>query len=229
LEHLLGEIVNINRRVMVTGGAGFIGSNLVRMILAERPAWEIVNFDLLTYAGNLASLADIAGNPRYHFVKGDIADAGAVEKAMSGCWGVMHLAAESHVDRSILDASPFIRTNVLGTQVMLDIARKLGVQRYLQVSTDEVYGSLTLDEPPFNEMNLIKPNSPYAASKASGDLLVRAYHKPTIFQRSSRAALIITAPASFLRSLSRCSSPTHLTIRRFRSMAMECRFATGFM
>lgn len=161
----------------MTGGAGFIGGNLIRLILQERPDYEVVNFDLLTYAGNLASLQDVADNPRYRFVKGDVADPTAVEAAMIGCWGVLHLAAESHVDRSILDAAPFLRANVLGTQVMLDSARKTGVERFVQVSTDEVYGSLTPDEHPFTEQNHLKPNSPYSASKAGADLLARAYHK----------------------------------------------------
>lgn len=163
------------RRILVTGGAGFIGGNLVRLLLAERPDWEIVNFDLLTYAGNLASLADLAGNPRYRFILGDVADPEQVEAAMAGCWGVLHLAAESHVDRSILDAAPFIRTNILGTQVMLEAARRTGVERFVLVSTDEVYGSLRPDEHPFTEENHLRPNSPYSASKAGADLLARAY------------------------------------------------------
>jgi dTDP-glucose 4,6-dehydratase len=165
------------KKVMVTGGAGFIGVNLVRMLLRERPEWEIVNYDLLTYAGNLRSLSDLEHHPRYQFVRGDVADPKVVAEAMQGCWGVMHLAAESHVDRSILDASPFIRTNVTGTQVMLDVARQLGVERFLLVSTDEVYGSLKPDDHAFTEENQLRPNSPYSASKAGADLLARAYFK----------------------------------------------------
>jgi len=177
------------KKVMITGGAGFIGCNLIRLALDARPDWEIINYDLLTYAGNLESLKDVAGYPRYRFVRGDVADAGAVTAAMEGCWGVMHLAAESHVDRSILDAAPFLRTNVLGTQTMLEAARKLGVERFLLVSTDEVYGSLTPDDPPFTERNHLKPNSPYSASKAGADLLARAYCKtyglPVVTSRCS--------------------------------------------
>jgi len=162
---------------MVTGGAGFIGSNFIRYILRQRPDWEVVNYDLLTYAGNLESLRDVQDEPRYKFIRGDVADASSVETALQGCAGVFHLAAESHVDRSILDAAPFLRTNVLGTQVMLEIAQKVGVERFVQVSTDEVYGSLSLDEPAFTEELPLKPNSPYSASKASADLLARAYFK----------------------------------------------------
>ncbi len=165
------------RRVMVTGGAGFIGVNLIRLILKERPNWEVVNYDLLTYAGNLSSLADLEGNPRYRFVKGDVSDASAVSRTMKGCWGVMHLAAESHVDRSILDAAPFLKTNTLGTHVMLEAARSLGIERFLLVSTDEVYGSLKAADPAFTEDHHLNPNSPYAASKAGADLLARAYFK----------------------------------------------------
>lgn len=176
-------------RVFITGGAGFIGSNLIRYILHNRPQWEIVNYDLLTYAGNLESLKDIQDNPRYCFIRGDVADGKAVREAMQGCEVVFHLAAESHVDRSIWDASPFIRTNVLGTQVLMEAARELGVKRFLHVSTDEVYGTLGPEDPPFTEDSPIKPNSPYSASKAASDLLVRAYVKtyyfPAVITRSS--------------------------------------------
>lgn len=165
------------RRVMVTGGAGFIGSNLVKLILREHPDIHVLNFDLLTYAGNLVSLSDVEDNPRYSFVRGDVSDLQAVKKAMEGCWAVLHLAAESHVDRSILDAGPFLNTNVIGTQVMLDAARFHKIERFIQISTDEVYGSLKPDDPAFTEQNRLKPNSPYSASKAAADLLVRAYEK----------------------------------------------------
>ncbi len=177
------------KKIMVTGGAGFIGSNLIKMLLEECPEWSVINFDSLTYAGNLASLENVHANPRYNFIYGDVTDRIAVHKAMEGCWAVMHLAAESHVDRSIQDPGPFLSTNVLGTQVMLDAARHLDVERFVQVSTDEVYGSLTLEESAFKEEHNLKPNSPYSASKAGADLLVRSYNKtfglPAITTRCS--------------------------------------------
>ena len=164
------------RTVLVTGGCGFIGSNFIRHLLAADPDLRIVNLDCLTYAGNLANLADVAGNPRYRFVKGDIADHEAVRAAMeSGITDVINFAAESHVDRSIQDSGPFVRTNVLGTQVLLDAAREYGAARYVQVSTDEVYGSLG-PTGLFTEATPLHPNSPYSASKAAADLLVLAYH-----------------------------------------------------
>ena len=184
-----GVASNKQKRLLITGGAGFIGSNLVKLVLSKYPEYYVINFDLLTYAGNLVSLTDIEDHPRYKFVRGDVADSATVQKVMKGCWGVLHLAAESHVDRSILDAGPFLNTNILGTQILLEAARFHGVERFIQVSTDEVYGSLTPDEPPFKEENRLKPNSPYSASKASADLLVRAYVKtynlPAIITRCS--------------------------------------------
>src|SRR5437016_3013572 len=130
--------------LLVTGGCGFIGSNFVRYVLANDPAIQVVNFDALTYAGNLENLADLAARPRYHFVKGDITDRDAVLAAVKGhgVQSIIHFAAESHVDRSIQDAGPFVRTNVVGTQILLDAVRAFDVKRYVQVSTDEVYGSL---------------------------------------------------------------------------------------
>jgi len=161
--------------LLVTGGCGFIGSNFIRYLLETDPDVSIINFDLLTYAGNLANLADVANNPRYHFIQGDIADRTAVRGAVgSGVSGIINFAAESHVDRSILDSGPFIRTNVVGTQVLLDAAREYAVPRYLQVSTDEVYGSLG-PTGAFTEETPLAPNSPYSASKTAADLLVRAY------------------------------------------------------
>jgi dTDP-glucose 4,6-dehydratase len=161
--------------LLVTGGCGFIGSNFVRHILAADPGVSVVNFDALTYAGNLANLADVASNPRYRFVKGDVTDREAVRAAMRlGVTDVLHFAAESHVDRSIQDSGPFVRTNVLGTQVLLDAAREFGVSRYVQVSTDEVYGTLG-PTGLFREDTPLAPNSPYSASKAAGDLLARSY------------------------------------------------------
>src|SRR5688572_13982646 len=157
--------------LLVTGGCGFIGSNFVRHLLATDPAITVVNFDALTYAGNLANLAELAGHPRYAFVKGDITDRAAVRAAMQrGVTDVINFAAESHVDRSIQDSGPFVRTNVIGTQVLLDAAREFGVKRYVQVSTDEVYGSLD-STGFFTEETPLHPNSPYSASKAAADLL----------------------------------------------------------
>lgn len=161
--------------IVVSGGCGFIGSNFIRYLLETEPHVAIVNFDALTYAGNLANLADVASNPRYRLVRGDITDRNAVRPVVSqGIAGIIHFAAESHVDRSIHDSAPFVRTNVLGTQVLLDAAREFGVPRFVQVSTDEVYGSLG-DTGAFTEETPLAPNSPYSASKAAADMLVRSY------------------------------------------------------
>ncbi len=161
--------------VLVTGGCGFIGSNFIRHLLQSDPKISVINFDCLTYAGNLANLADVAGNPRYQFVHGDITDRSAVRAVVSkGLRAIINFAAESHVDRSIHDSGPFIQTNVCGTQVLLDAAREFQVPRYLQVSTDEVYGSLG-PTGLFTEETPLAPNSPYSASKAAADMLVRSY------------------------------------------------------
>jgi dTDP-glucose 4,6-dehydratase len=173
-------------KLLVTGGVGFIGSNFVRHIRQKHPDWEITNLDKLTYAGNLENLTDIQNQPGYHFVKGDIADRKLVDKLLSqGLDVIVNFAAESHVDRSILDASPFIETNVKGTQVLLEGAKNHGIQRFIQVSTDEVYGSTERGE--FTEKSPLSPNSPYSASKAAADLLCRAYfethHLPAIVTR----------------------------------------------
>jgi dTDP-glucose 4,6-dehydratase len=162
--------------VLVTGGCGFIGSNLVRLLLAERPGWRVVNLDKLTYAGNAESLADLDGHPQYRFVRGDICDGPLVASLMrqEGVEAILHLAAESHVDRSILEPAVFIETNVRGTQVLLEAARELTVKRFLQVSTDEVYGSLG-PSGLFTEETPLAPSSPYSASKAGADLLTLAY------------------------------------------------------
>jgi dTDP-glucose 4,6-dehydratase len=165
-------------RILVAGGAGFIGSNFIRYILGAHGDWSVVNVDKLTYAGNLANLADVAGDPRYRFHRADICDAAEVARifAEEKPEAVVNFAAETHVDRSIDDPALFLRTNVLGTQVLLDAARKAKVARYLQISTDEVYGSLG-PTGKFSEESPLAPNSPYAASKTSADLLVRAYGK----------------------------------------------------
>lgn len=164
------------RRLLVTGGCGFIGSTFIRLELDANPDLQIVNLDKLTYAGNLENLADVATNPRYRLVRGDIADRELVNKLIGdgGFDAVVNFAAESHVDRSLLDSGPFIQTNVVGTQVLLDASRQAQVNRYLQVSTDEVYGSLG-PTGFFTEETPIAPNSPYSASKAAADFLVRAY------------------------------------------------------
>ncbi len=166
------------RRILVTGGCGFIGANFVRLEREAYPDLEITNLDALTYAGNPDNLAGLESEPRYRFVRGDVADRSMVMKlvAEGGFDAIVHFAAESHVDRSIDDATPFLRTNVVGTQCLLDAARAAGVPRYVQVSTDEVYGTLKPDESPFSEATPLAPNSPYAASKAGADLLVRAAH-----------------------------------------------------
>ncbi len=164
-------------KLLVTGGAGFIGSNFILYWLAKYPDDEILNIDNLTYAGNLQNLKKIEKNPAYSFIKGDICSPDAVAKAMNGIDTVVHFAAESHVDRSIIDPTEFVKTNVLGTQVLLDAGLKNNIKRFHHVSTDEVFGSLSLDETrKFDENTSYDPRSPYAASKAGSDHLVRAYH-----------------------------------------------------
>lgn len=164
-------------KLLVTGGAGFIGSNFIIYMLQQHPSYQIVNVDALTYAGNLENLKSIENHPNYFFVKADITDAKAMDELISqGVDVVVNFAAESHVDRSILDPGVFVKTNVLGTQVLLDTAKKYGITKFVQVSTDEVYGSLG-ETGLFMESTPLEPNSPYSASKAGGDLLVRAYHE----------------------------------------------------
>jgi len=163
-------------KVLITGGVGFIGSNFIRHVRREHPDWQITNLDKLTYAGNLENLKDIEEGPGYKFVRGDIADRELVDGLLGQGFDVLvNFAAESHVDRSILDASPFIETNVKGTQVLLEGARQHRVERFVQVSTDEVYGSV--DSGACAEGSPMAPNSPYSASKAAADLLCRAYFK----------------------------------------------------
>ena len=173
-------------KLFVTGGAGFIGSNYVRHVL-ETTDDEVTVFDALTYAGNLSSLADVADNLRYSFVEGDICDRAAVASAMAGHDSVVHFAAESHVDRSIVDPDTFVRTNCLGTNVMCDVARTIGVERFLHISTDEVYGSI--EEGSFVETDRLGPRSPYSSSKAGSDLIALSYEEtyglPVIVTRSS--------------------------------------------
>jgi dTDP-glucose 4,6-dehydratase len=175
------------RKVLVTGGAGFIGSNFARYMLAEYPDSQVVVLDKLTYAGNLDNLKDIWDDPRFTFVKGDICDQKVVGETMAGCDAVVNFAAETHVDRSIGEAGAFVRTDVFGTHVLLEAARELGVSRYVQISTDEVYGSIS--EGSSIESDHLNPSSPYAASKAGADLLVLSYyvtHKlPVLITRSS--------------------------------------------
>ena len=163
--------------VLVTGGAGFIGSNFIQLVARTRPDWRIVNLDALTYAGNLENLTSVEKNPLYAFVHGDIRKPADVARALDACGSgevaVVHFAAESHVDRSIESGLPFVETNVLGTQVLLDQSRARKIARFVHVSTDEVYGSLA-SEGFFTETTPLQPNSPYSASKAASDMLVRA-------------------------------------------------------
>lgn len=160
-------------RMLVTGGAGFIGSHFVRQVLAREPTSAVVVLDKLTYAGNLANLAPVVGDPRYRFLEGDICDAAVVDAAMDGCDAVVNFAAETHVDRSILDPGAFVRTDVTGIWVLLEAARRHEVARFVQVSTDEVYGHVAVGSS--REEDPLKPRSPYAASKASAELFAHAY------------------------------------------------------
>jgi len=160
-------------KLLITGGAGFIGSNFIRHYLASHPQDSVVNLDKLTYAGNPANLRDVELNSRYSFVRGDIADEALVRECMKGADGVINFAAETHVDRSISDPYAFVRTNYLGVSVLLETARALKVRRFLQISTDEVYGSIR--EGSFTEDSPLAPSSPYSASKAAADLLVQSY------------------------------------------------------
>ncbi|MBN1824471.1 MAG: dTDP-glucose 4,6-dehydratase [Endomicrobiales bacterium] len=174
-------------KVLVTGGAGFIGSNFIRYLLSRHRSYRIINLDKLTYAGNLDNLKDVEKNPRYRFVRGDICDAGLVDKLAKSVDVIMNFAAETHVDRSIMESGSFIKTDVMGTHALLEAAKKHGIKKYIQVSTDEVYGSIRKGS--FTEKSNLSPNSPYSSSKAGGDLLARSYfvtHKvPVIITRSS--------------------------------------------
>ena len=169
---------NQTMRLLITGGAGFIGSNFILFWMKNHPEDEIVNLDSLTYAGNLENLKSIEGNPNYKFIKGDIVNPQEVDSAMEGTDWVVHFAAESHVDRSIMDPGSFVKTNFLGTQVLLEAALKNKVKRFHHISTDEVFGSLELDDgKKFDENTSYAPRSPYAASKAAADHIVRAYYE----------------------------------------------------
>ena len=188
-------------KLLVTGGAGFIGSNFIRYTLGLGKGYSVVNYDKLTYAGNLANLDSVANDPNYKFIKGDICDAVAVEKAMAGCGAVVHFAAESHVDRSIYEPAAAIETNVTGTFILLQVARKVGITRFVHISTDEVYGDL----PPgsfADENSPLEPSSPYSSSKAASDLLVRSYVRtygfPGLITRSSNNYGPCQFPEKFL-------------------------------
>ena len=188
-------------KIFVTGGAGFIGSNFIRYVLSAKKDHSIVNFDKLTYAGNLANLESVADNPKYQFVRGDICDTAAVESAMAGCDVVVHFAAESHVDRSIYEPAASIETNVKGTFILLQVARKIQIQRFVHISTDEVYGDMAPGA--FADENSpLQPSSPYSSSKAGSDLLVRSYVRtygfPALITRSSNNYGPFQFPEKFL-------------------------------
>ena len=188
-------------KIFVTGGAGFIGSNFIRYVFGLKKGYAIVNFDKLTYAGNLANLESVANDANYSLFKGDICDAAAAESAMAGCDFVVHFAAESHVDRSIYEPAPVIQTNVTGTFILLQVARKMNIKRFVHVSTDEVYGDM---EPGAfaNESSPLQPSSPYSASKASSDLIVRSYVRtfnfPALITRASNNYGPFQFPEKFL-------------------------------
>ncbi|MEK6684045.1 MAG: dTDP-glucose 4,6-dehydratase, partial [Nitrospirota bacterium] len=174
-------------KLLVTGGAGFIGSNFIRQMIREHPDYPIINLDKLTYAGNPDNLRDVEGHPNYRFVRGDICNPAAVEPLAREVDVIINFAAETHVDRSILEPGGFIQTDVYGTYVLLEAARRNNHKRYIQISTDEVYGSI--ENGAFTEDSPLRPNSPYAASKAAGDLLVQSYVRtygfPAVITRSS--------------------------------------------
>jgi dTDP-glucose 4,6-dehydratase len=188
-------------KIFVTGGAGFIGSNFIRHLLTFGQEYSVVNYDKLTYAGNLASLEPIAENPHYRFVKGDICDTASVLAAMKGCDAIVHFAAESHVDRSIYEPAASIETNIKGTFILLQVARQLGIRRFVHISTDEVYGDM-LPETFADEDSPVQPSSPYSSSKAASDLLVRSYVRtygfPALIVRSSNNYGPFQFPEKFL-------------------------------
>ncbi len=234
--------------IVITGGAGFIGNHVVRRFVREYPDYHIICLDVLTYAGNLANLADVENAPNYEFARLDICDYAAVRRLFEEKHvdGIIHLAAESHVDRSIKDPMAFARTNVMGTLSLLQAARdyweslpeRYEGKRFYHISTDEVYGALDITRPGdtapygddfFVETTPYRPHSPYSASKASSDHFVRAYHDTYGMRRSSATARTITAPTSSPRSSSRCSSTTSATAVPSPSMAKAKTYATGSM
>jgi len=177
-----------NTKLLITGGAGFIGSNFIKHILSKYPDYQVINLDKLTYCGNLENLTDVENNPRYKFVKGDISDSKIVENIFSENPDiVINFAAESHVDRSILDPTAFLKTNIQGTYTLLEASKKYKIKKFIQISTDEVYGSTEKDS--FKETDLLSPSSPYSSAKASGDLLALSYFKthnlPVLITRST--------------------------------------------
>jgi dTDP-glucose 4,6-dehydratase len=188
-------------KIFVTGGAGFIGSNFINHVLGLSQGYSVVNYDKLTYAGNLANLESVALNPQYAFIKGDICDPAAVQAAMDGCQTVVHFAAESHVDRSIYEPAPVIQTNVTGTFVLLQIARQLKIKKFVHVSTDEVYGDM-MPGAFADENSPLQPSSPYSASKAGSDLIVRSYVRtfdfPAVITRASNNYGPFQFPEKFL-------------------------------
>ncbi len=163
------------KRLLVTGGCGFIGSNFIRFFLKSRPGWSVINLDKLSYSGNPANLRDLRGSSRYKFVKGDILDKKLVLKLMKHASGVVHFAAETHVDRSIESADDFLKTNILGTASLLEASLACGTKRFVHMATDEVYGSIPRGYA--DERAPLLPNSPYSASKAGADLLVRSFQE----------------------------------------------------
>jgi dTDP-glucose 4,6-dehydratase len=188
-------------KVLITGGAGFIGSNFIHHLLSLEKGYSVVNYDALTYAGNLLNLEAVAGKPEYKFVKGNICDAAAVRAAMQGCDAVVHFAAESHVDRSIYEPQPIVQTNVQGTLMLLQVARELRLGRFVHVSTDEVYGDIPHGLSS-DESYPLQPNSPYSASKAASDMLVRSFVRtygfPAVITRASNNYGPYQFPEKFL-------------------------------
>jgi dTDP-glucose 4,6-dehydratase len=203
-------------KLMVTGGAGFIGSNFIRYVLGFTRDSELINFDKLTYAGNLANLDSVSKRATYRFIKGDICDPVAVGAAMTGCDAVIHFAAESHVDRSIYEPAAALDTNVNGTFAILQVARKLKISRFLHISTDEVYGDMPMDAFA-NEGSPLQPSNPYSASKAASDLLVRSYVRtygfPALIVRSSNNYGPYQFPEKFMpRMITNALEDKHLPI-----------------